>query len=185
MLLQEKLEELDKKILIGSIFVISAGEDVAPSQWLLYNFEDTGGWCSIPSIYLKVKVQDTVIWQALSTSVPLPLPMMEDDVVGAILKANFQKEYDVAPPVAMWDSWFYRRWKENRSMMHPLAENWQHLLGIFRKFGLRWWKHRQLRSWISFGKIYQSSSHITHKTWIKVQSISDINQYGGVNTQKL
>ena len=30
--LQEKLEELDKKILVGSIFVIGAGEEGAPSQ---------------------------------------------------------------------------------------------------------------------------------------------------------
>ena len=32
LLLQEKLEELDKKIIVGSNFVIGAGEDVAPSQ---------------------------------------------------------------------------------------------------------------------------------------------------------
>ena len=39
-------------------------------------------------IYLKVKVQDTVIQKILSTSVPLPLQMMEDEVVGAILKSG-------------------------------------------------------------------------------------------------
>ena len=61
-----------------------------------------GGWCSITFIYMKLKVQDTVIQQVLSTSVPLPLPMMEDEVVGAILKAGVQKEDDVAPPVALW-----------------------------------------------------------------------------------
>ena len=70
-------------------------------------------------------------------------------------------------------------------MIHPLVENWQHLLGIFRKFSLQWWKRRQLRSWIAFGKRYQSSSHITHNTWVKVRSVSHINQYGGVGTQKV
>ena len=139
----------------------------------------------MPHIYPKVKVQDTVIQQVLSTSVSLPLPMMEDEVVGAILKADVQKEYDAAPPFALWDSWFYRNWKSDRAMIHPLAENWQHLLGIFRRFSLLWWKSRQLRSWIAFGKSYQSSSHITHKTWIKGRSISHINQDGGVNTQKV
>ena len=69
--------------------------------------------------------------------------------------------------------------------MHPLAENWQHLLRIFRKFNLQWWKCRQLRSWIAFGKIYQSSSHITHNTWIKDQYISHINQDVGVDTQQV
>ena len=49
-------------------------------------------------IDLKVKVQDTVIQQVLSTSVPLPLPVMEDEVVGAILKADVQKEDDADPP---------------------------------------------------------------------------------------
>ena len=37
-------------------------------------------------------------------------------------------------------------------MIQLLEENWQHLLGIFRKFSLKWWKRRQLRSWIAFGK---------------------------------
>ena len=50
-----------------------------------------GGWCSMPCIYLKVNVQDTVIQQVLSTSVPLPLPIMEDELAGAILKADVQK----------------------------------------------------------------------------------------------
>ena len=50
-------------------------------------------------IDLKVKVQETVIQQVLSTSVPLPLPRMEDEVVGEILKADVQKEDDAAPPV--------------------------------------------------------------------------------------
>ena len=56
---------------------------------------------------------------------------MEDEVVGEILKADVQMEYGVVPPVAMWDSWFYRSWKSYRAMMHPLEENWQHLLKIF------------------------------------------------------
>ena len=142
-------------------------------------------WCSMSFIDLKVKVQDTVIQQVLSTSVPLPLPVMEDEVVGAILKADVQKEDDADPPVALWYSWFYISCKAYRSMVHPLAENWQHLLGIFRKFSLRWRKRRQLGSWIAFGKRYQSSSHITQKTWIKGRYTSHINQDGGVNTHQV
>ena len=126
-----------------------------------------------------------MIQQVLSTSVPLPLPVMEDEVVGAILKADVQKENHAAPPVALWDSWFYKSCKADRAMINPLAENWQHLLGNFRKFSLRWWKRRQLRSWIDFGKRYQSSYHITHNTWIKGRSVSHINKYGGVETQKV
>ena len=41
---------------------------------------------------------------------------------------------------------------------------------------MRWWKHRQIRAWIAFGKRCQISSHSTHKTWIKGWSISHINQ---------
>ena len=70
-------------------------------------------------------------------------------------------------------------------MVNPLAENWQHLLGIFWKLSFQWWKRRQIRSWIAFGKRYQSSSHITHKKWIKVCSVSHINKGGGVDTQQL
>ena len=66
-------------------------------------------------------------------------------------------------------------------MVYPLSENWQHLLGIFRKFSLRWWKRYQLRSWINYGKRYQSS---THRTWIKGRSVSHINKGGGVDTQQ-
>ena len=40
---------------------------------------------------LKVKVQDTVIQRVLSISVSLPLQMMEDEVVGEILKYDVQK----------------------------------------------------------------------------------------------
>ena len=47
--------------------------------------------------------------------------MIEDEAVGEILKAGFQKEDDAAPPVALWDSWFYRSWKADRDMMHSLA----------------------------------------------------------------
>ena len=80
--------------------------------------------------------------------------MMEDEVVGSILKADYQKEDDAYPSVALWGSWFFRSWKSDREMMHPLVENWQHLLGIFWKFSLQWWKRHQLRSWIAFGKRY-------------------------------
>ena len=139
----------------------------------------------MPCIDIKLKVQGTVIQQVFSTSVPLPLPMMDDEAVGAILKVNVQKEYDAAPPVALWDSWFYIIWKSDRAMINPRAENWQHLLGIFRKFSFRWWKRRQLRSWIAFGKRYQRSSHITHKKFIKGRSVGHINQDRGVDTHKV
>ena len=108
--------------------------------------------------------------------------MMENEVVGAILKADFQKEDDADSPVVLWYSWIYISWEADRYMVNSLAENWQHLLGIFRKFSLQWRKRRQLRSWNAFRKRYQSSSHITHKTWIKSQSISHINQDGEVDT---
>ena len=104
--------------------------------------------------------------------------MMEDEVFGSILKFDAKKEDDSAPPVALLGSWSYRIWKVDRAMIHPLAENYQHLLGIFWKFSLRWWKRRHLRSWIAFGKSYQISSHITHKKWIKGRSVSHINQDG-------
>ena len=42
-------------------------------------------------IDLKVKVKYTVIQQFLSTTVPLPLPIMEDEVVDTILRADVQK----------------------------------------------------------------------------------------------
>ena len=69
--------------------------------------------------------------------------MMDNGVSGEILKAYGQKE-DVADP--LWDSGFYKSSKPYRAMMHPLKENWQQLLGIFREFSLRWWKRRHLRS---------------------------------------
>ena len=129
-----------------------------------------------------------MIQQVLSTYVPLTLPMMEDEVVGEILKSDVKKEDDTAPPVALWDSWFYISWKSDTAMMHPLAENWQHILGIFWKFSLRRRKRRQLRSWIAFGKRYQSSSHITHKnvsradlsvTSIKTEGLTTIKYISG------
>ena len=49
-----------EKNLVGSIFFISARENISRSQWLLDNFEDTGGWCLMTRIYLRVEVQDTV-----------------------------------------------------------------------------------------------------------------------------
>ena len=126
-----------------------------------------------------------MIQQVLSTSVTLPLTMMEDEVVGEIFKANVQKEDDAVPRVSLWYPWFYISWKADRAMVHPLAENWKHLLGIFWKFSFWWWKRRQLRSWIAFGKRYQRSSHITNKTWIKGRYVSHINKDGGVDTQKV
>ena len=139
----------------------------------------------MPHRDLKVELQDTVIQQVLSTSVPSPLTMMEDEVSGAILKADVKKEDDAATPDALWDSWTYISWKSDRAMVHQLAENCQHLLGIFWKFSLQWWKHHQLRSYIDFGKRYQISTHITHRSWIKGQSISHINKYGRVDTQQI
>ena len=109
---------------------------------------------------------------------------MEDDAAGAILKADGQKEDDAAPPVALWDSWFYRRCKSDKAMVNTLAENWQYLLSIFPKFSLRWQKRRQLRSWIAFKKRYQISSHINERSRIKEKPVSYINKGRGVNTQK-
>ena len=62
----------------------------------------------MPRIDIKVEVQDTVTQQVFSNLVPSPLPIMEDEVAGAILKADGQKEDDASPPVSLWDSWFYR-----------------------------------------------------------------------------
>ena len=44
-----------------------------------------------------------MIQQVLSTSVPQPLPMMEDDLEGAILKDNDQELDNATPPVSLWD----------------------------------------------------------------------------------
>ena len=51
----------------------------------------TGRGRPIIGIDQKVDIWDTVIQKVLSTSVPPPLPMIEDDVSGAILKADGQK----------------------------------------------------------------------------------------------
>ena len=56
----------------------------------------------MPCIDLKVKVQYTVIQQVLSKSVPLTLPMTEDEAFGAILNADVQKEDYASPTVALW-----------------------------------------------------------------------------------
>ena len=56
----------------------------------------------------EVQIQDTVIQQVLLTSFPSPLPMMEYNVTGEMLKPDGQKEDDAAPPVALWGSWLYR-----------------------------------------------------------------------------
>ena len=50
-----------------------------------------GGWFSMPRIDMKVEVQDTVIQQVFSTSVPSTLPMIDEEVAGAILKADGKK----------------------------------------------------------------------------------------------
>ena len=72
----------------------------------------------MPCIYLKLKVQNTVIQKFLSTSMPLSLPMMENEVVGAILKADVHKEDDADPTVALWYSWIYISWKSDRYMVN-------------------------------------------------------------------
>ena len=48
--------------------------------------------------------------------------MMEDELVGAILKSDVQREDDTAPPVALWYLWFCISWKADRSMMHLLEK---------------------------------------------------------------
>ena len=72
----------------------------------------------MPCIDLKLKVQNTVIQKVLSTSMPSSLPMMENEVVGAILKADVQKEDDADPTVALWYSWIYISWKADRYMVN-------------------------------------------------------------------
>ena len=58
----------------------------------------------MPCIYQEAEVRDTVIQQVLSTSVPPPFTIPEDDMSVAILKDGGQKEDDAAPPVALWYS---------------------------------------------------------------------------------
>ena len=139
----------------------------------------------MPRIYLEVELQYTVIQQVSLNSVTLTLTMMQNEVAGTILKADVHKEDDADPPLSLWYSWFYISWKTYRYVVHLLEENWKHLLGISWKFGLRWWKRRQLRSWVAFGKRYQSFSHITHSKYIKGRSVSHINKGGRVDTQKI
>ena len=57
----------------------------------------------MPCIDKKVEVLDTVLKQLFSTSVPSPLPIMEDEAARAILKAVGQKEDDASPSFALWD----------------------------------------------------------------------------------
>ena len=61
-----------------------------------------------------MEVRDTAIQQVVTTSVLPPLPMMEDYVKGAIVKTDGQREYDVDPPLVLWDSSFYRGWKVDK-----------------------------------------------------------------------
>ena len=182
LLLHEKLEELDKKSLLVQFLSSVPGKILLLASDYLISSRIRGGWRSMPRKDMKVEVQDTVIQQVLSTSVTSPLPMMEDELAGQILKVDAQKEYDAAPLITLWDSWFYRIWKADRDMVNTLAENWQHLLGIFWNFTLRWWKNHQLRSWIVFSKIYQRSFHITYRKCIKGRSISHTNKGRGVDT---
>ena len=119
--LKEKLEELDKSPCWFNFLSSVPGKTLLLARDYLISLRIREGWCSITCIDLKVKVQDTVIQQVLSTSVPLPLPMMEDEVVGEILKVDVQKEDDAAPPFVLWYSWFYRSWKVDKDMIHPLA----------------------------------------------------------------
>ena len=141
-----------QKILIGSIYVISAGENFAPSQWLFDKFEDTG----VSVINDTHRYEGGVVGHSdatsLSTTVSLTWPMMEDEVAEAILKTYGQKEGNADPPVTLWDSWFYVSCKSDRARMHPLAENWQHLLGIFCKISLQWLKNVSSGHWSSLGK---------------------------------
>ena len=146
MLLQEKFEELDKKSVLVQFLSSVPGKTFLVASDYYISSRLQGGWCSMSRIYMKVEAQDIVIQQVFSTSAPSPLPMMEEEVTGEILKADVQNEDDLAPPFALWDSWFYISWKADRAMVHPLPENWQHLLSIFRKFSLRWRKRRQLIS---------------------------------------
>ena len=90
----------------------------------------------MPRIDLKVEVQDTVIQQVLSTSISLPLPMIEDEVSGETLRPDVQEGDDASLQLAHWDSWLFRSWKSYWDIMYLLEENWQHLLGIFQKFSL-------------------------------------------------
>ena len=107
LLLQEKLEEPDKKSLLVQFLSSVPGKTLLLASDYLISLRIRGGWCSMSCIYPKVEVQDTVIKQVLSTLVPLNLPTMEYEMAGAILKADGQNEDDASPPVVLWDSCFY------------------------------------------------------------------------------
>ena len=122
MFLQENLEELDKKFLLVQFLSSVSGKTLllASDYLIISRIRRWGGWCLMSRIYMTVEVQDTVIQQVLSISVPSPLPMMEDEAKGDILKSDGQKENDADPTVALWDSWFYRSFKAYRAMLYPL-----------------------------------------------------------------
>ena len=80
-----------KKSLLVQFFSLVQGETLLLASDYLISLKIGGGWCLMPRLDLKLEVQDTVIKQVLSNSVPLPLPMMEDEVAGAILKSDGQK----------------------------------------------------------------------------------------------
>ena len=91
MLLQEKLEEIDQKFLLVHFLSSVLVKELLLSSDYLISLSILGGWCSMPHIYQKVEIRDTVIQQVFSISVPKPLTIMEDDVVGAILKYDGMK----------------------------------------------------------------------------------------------
>ena len=163
MLLQEKLEEIDQKSLSVQFLSSVPGKKLILAIDYMISSSIRGGWCLMPCIDQEVDIRDNLIQQVLSTSVTQPLPMMEDDLAEAILKSDGQKEDDADPPFSLWDSCFYRSWKADRPTVHPLANNWQHLLCIVMKFSLKWRKHHQLRSCIAFEKRYQRSSHFNQR----------------------
>ena len=103
LLLQYKLEELDKKPLLVQFLSLVLGKTLLLDSYYLTSLRIQRGWCSMSCIDMKVKVQGTVIQQVLSNYVPLPSTITEDELVGAILKADVQKEDDEDPPVALWD----------------------------------------------------------------------------------
>ena len=63
-----------RRFMPGKILLLAS--DYMISSWI------QGGWCLLPLIDQKVGVQDAVIKQVLSASVPPKLPMMEDEVEG-------------------------------------------------------------------------------------------------------
>ena len=86
LLLQDKLEELDQKSLLVKFLSSVPGKILLLASDCLISSSIRGGWCLMTRIDQEVEIQDTVIQQVLSTSVPPPLTMMEDDMEGSILK---------------------------------------------------------------------------------------------------